>query len=66
MMKQAAVFILTGERGAGKTTRLREVAAELIRRKFPVSGFIAEANRQDTGSTGYILKGVNHESEVLL
>lgn len=40
-MKQHGVFILTGEQGSGKTTRLQEIIDILREKKIPLFGFYA-------------------------
>ena len=52
------VFIITGNRGEGKTTFLKKCVGELQRRNLALFGFYANNVKTTTGSEGYLIKNV--------
>jgi nucleoside-triphosphatase len=56
--RKCPVFIVSGQIADGKTTFLRELAAELTNRNVRVGGFIAERQMNEDVTIGYDLIGI--------
>lgn len=54
-MKANQVFIITGEQGAGKTTKLIQVVEELKKRNYKIAGFVAPGFWKSNLRTGFEL-----------
>ena len=60
------VLVLTGERGAGKTTALEEVLARLADRGLPVAGLIQPPFIEEGKKTGFSVRNLSTGEEYLL
>lgn len=59
------IFIITGEVGSGKTTRLGELTTELRQMGIHMAGFLSLRNLQHGERTGYTLVNIRDGSEHL-
>lgn len=57
-MSKQTIFIISGEQGAGKTTRLKEVLSLLQRKEVSVAGFIAEGSWENNKRTAFTLVNI--------
>jgi nucleoside-triphosphatase THEP1 len=65
-MNTNPVFILTGEKASGKTTRLDEVCKILVSKKTNIHGFLSKGFWENNKRTHYNLHSIADSKEILL
>lgn len=58
-MKNRKIFIITGEQGEGKTTRLLEVTEQLKLKNISLKGFVAEGQWKDGVRTAFQIRDID-------
>lgn len=65
-MKNRQIFIITGEQGEGKTTKLKKVAAKLKAQNVPFTGFLAEGEWENGVRKTFTISDINTGEKKLL
>jgi len=65
-MNESKIFIITGEQGEGKTTKLTQVIDILKKKNYKVSGFIAPGRWSDGLRSGFDIVDIKTDEKRLL
>ena len=65
-MSKQTIFIISGEQGAGKTTRLKEVLSVLQRKGVSVAGFVAEGSWENKKRNAFTLVNIQSGESIPL